>query len=48
MKTRMTKEMIIQALKKAVDDKKMVSKYLKGEISRNDLENKGIKLAKPL
>lgn len=48
MKTIMTKEIIIQALKKAVDDKKVVSKYLKGEISRIDLEKKGIKLAKPL
>jgi len=48
MKTVMTRESVIAAIKKAVEDKKIVKKYLNGEISKSDLERKGIRLAKPL
>lgn len=47
MKKKITKEMVLELIHKAVDDKKQVSKFIRGEITRKDLEARGIKLAKP-
>lgn len=42
------KSNIIKSVKKIVTDKKLVSSYIKGEISIQTLTKKGIKFAKPL
>lgn len=42
------KEKIIQAAKKLVEDKKSILAYSKGEISKKELNERGIKLAMPL
>ena len=35
-------------LKKLVEDKKIIQAYLKGEVSKDELTKRGIKLAHPL
>ena len=39
---------VIDFVKKMAEDKKMVRAYMRGEISKNDLDAKGIKLAMPI
>jgi hypothetical protein len=41
-------EQIISSAKKILEDKKLVSAYLRGEISKERLDERGIKLAMPL
>lgn len=48
MKTVITKESVIAAMQKALENKRTTIKFLKGEITKEQLEQKGIKLAKPL
>lgn len=42
-----TKEDVINTVRKMQEDQKQVSKYLKGEITKEELYKKGIKLVKP-
>ena len=42
------KERIIQAAKKLVQDKRAMLAYSKGEITKQELNERGIKLAMPL
>ena len=42
------KEKIIQAAKKLVQDKKDIIRYSKGELTKKQLNDKGIKLTMPL
>ncbi|WP_162927093.1 hypothetical protein [Flavobacterium psychrotrophum] len=39
---------ILTSAKKFLEDKKMVSAYLRGEVTKEALDDKGIKLAMPL
>ena len=39
---------ILSSAKKFLEDKKLVSAYLRGEVSKEILDDKGIKLAMPL
>ncbi len=48
MKTKINKDQIKLSAKKMVDDKKIVLDYLNGKITREVLNEKGIKLAMPL
>lgn len=48
MKTKINKDQIKLSAKKMVDDKKIVLAYLNGKITREVLNEKGIKLAMPL
>ena len=47
-KTVINKEKAIKSVIKMIADKDTVRSYLKGDISFNKLEEKGIKLARPL
>tara|TARA_R110001606_G_scaffold399265_1_gene583062 strand:- start:137432 stop:137596 length:165 start_codon:yes stop_codon:yes gene_type:complete len=42
------KDKIIAAAKKLVEDKKSILAYSKGEISKEELNERGVKLAMPL
>lgn len=44
---KLTKESVISAIKKALDNKRETIKFLKGDITKEELESKGVKLAKP-
>lgn len=48
MTTSAKKEKIISAAKKFLDDKKIVAAYLRGEVTKETLDERGIKLALPL
>ncbi|HFK5512757.1 TPA: hypothetical protein ACGZ9U_003703 [Elizabethkingia anophelis] len=49
MKTHVfTRESAIMAIKKAIADKNVVREYLKGNISKEELDKKGIKLGRPI
>jgi hypothetical protein len=48
MKPTLTKEIVMSTIRKALLDKKETVKFLKGEISKSQLEEKGIKIATPL
>lgn len=39
---------ILSSAKKFLEDKKVVSAYLRGEATKKDLDDRGIKLAMPL
>lgn len=39
---------ILDSAKKYLEDKKIVSAYLRGEATKKDLDDRGIKLAMPL
>lgn len=45
---KVNKSEAIKAIKKALNNKKLMQKFLNGEISRAELEKKGIKLADAL
>lgn len=45
-KYNITKEKVMLAIEKALEDKKQISRYLKGEITKEQLEEKGIILYK--
>ncbi len=47
-KNKTDKKIIIQSLKKMIENKEIVSSYLKGEITLQQITKKGIKFAKPL
>ncbi len=47
-KEQITKQQVINSLKKIVSDKELVRSYIKGDITLKKIETKGIKLAKPL
>ena len=42
------KEKIIQAAKKVMRDKKAIIAYTRGEITKKELDERGVKLAMPL
>ncbi|WP_407517844.1 hypothetical protein [Elizabethkingia anophelis] len=42
------KEKALRIIKKSLSDKKIVSQYLRGEITKQELDNRGIKLGKPI
>jgi thiazole synthase ThiGH ThiG subunit len=46
--TKDDKEKIIQAAKKLVQDKKDILAYSNGEITKKQLDERGVKLAMPL
>lgn len=48
MKTTINKEQIISSAKKFLEDKKLVSSYIKGEITKKELDERGIKFTMPL
>lgn len=48
VKTNKTNKDFIVSVKKMLEDKKQISKYLRGEISLKDLNDQGIKLSMPL
>ncbi len=47
-KNKTDKKLIIQSLKKMIENKELVSSYLKGERTLQQITKKGIKFAKPL
>lgn len=46
--TRINKKAIVAAAKKMVADKKAILQYSKGQISKEELSERGVKLAMPL
>ncbi len=49
MKTnQLNKELIVESITKLVKDKELVRLYIKGQISLQELKDKGIKFARPL
>lgn len=44
----LNREKIIQSVKKVLSDKHIVRQYLKGNITQQELESKGIKLGRPI
>ena len=42
------REIIVESISKMITDKEAVKAYMKGEISIQDLKDKGVKFAKPL
>lgn len=44
----LNKEEALRIIKKLLSDKKIVSQYLRGEITKQELDNRGIKLGKPI
>jgi hypothetical protein len=48
MKPTITKEKVMEAINRALAQKEETLKFLKGEITKEELEAKGVKLAKPL
>ena len=42
------KEKIVEAAKKMVQDKKLIKEYSKGNITKEELEERGVELAMPL
>ncbi len=48
MRKKLNRTKILLSAKKMLDDKQTVRAYLRGEKSKKDLNDKGIKLAMPL
>ena len=49
MKTnQLNKELIVESITKLVKDKELVRSYIKGQISLQEVKDKGIKFARPL
>jgi len=48
MRNEIKRALIIAAAKKFLEDKKIVSAYLRGEVTKEQLDSRGIKLAMPI
>ncbi|WMC07366.1 hypothetical protein [Elizabethkingia anophelis] len=44
----LNKEKALRIVKKLLSDKKIVGQYLRGEITKQELDSQGIKLGKPI
>lgn len=44
----LNKEKALRIVKKLLSDKKIVRQYLRGEITKQELDSQGIKLGKPI
>jgi len=48
MEHRANKNKIISSAKKLLEDKKLVTAYLRGEVTKKTLDDRGVKLEMPL